>query len=131
MLLHDQKGGLNLIGSRISAVQKEKQEVKEKVTFKWTLARERWRIRNGSSADSIEEVLLALLDSTDASNRPAVLLALCELFFNRQLDNKFRNAVKRLGHFKDVMAEDQRAQTFKLYDRFLGGEGGERGVVME
>lgn len=121
MLLHDQKGGLNLISSRISAVQKEKQEVKEKVTFKWTLARERWRIRNGSPADSIEKVLMSLLDTSDATNRPAVLLVLCELFFSRQLDNEFRNAVKRLGHFKDVMTEDKRAQTFKLYDQFLGG----------
>jgi hypothetical protein len=39
MLLHDQRGGLNLIGSRISAVQNERHEVKDKVTFKWTLAR--------------------------------------------------------------------------------------------
>lgn len=39
MLLHDQKGGLNLISSRINAVQKEKPEVKGKVAFKWTLAR--------------------------------------------------------------------------------------------
>lgn len=53
MLLHDQKGGLNLIGSRISAVQKEKHELKDKVTFKWTLARERWKIRNNSPADAI------------------------------------------------------------------------------
>jgi len=39
LLLHDDKEGLSFIGSKIMSVQKEKPEVKEKATFKWTLTR--------------------------------------------------------------------------------------------
>jgi hypothetical protein len=55
LLLHDDKIGFTFIGSKINAVQKEKQEVKDKATFKWTLTRELWRIKNGNPAEEIEK----------------------------------------------------------------------------